>query len=320
MTAVIEPSQLHRCMGDRHILHRDFSLRSGWAGWEVATNDSSILFGPIIPKCASKMIRGLFGARNRPAGLRPIAMGSTPANATRNLSFHFAIVRPPFEHFVAGFAEVGAITIGFTKTAFRNALKSAPGLNWYRSPIQRLIEGAYCNASEHQRLGHFREYVLHFIRARHKDVHTVRQIDWLRDFSVLRGASRVNVSERLDAILRLDDLPAGWAEAERRTARAGATAAHDWLARARPSIDPRRASPRLIVDDATLYDHSQPLLCSHFEGVSPLAIRRLKSILEHHAWRYLRELEAPLLRELCEYLRDDFECLGYPTPRFCRAP
>ena len=187
MTAVIEPSQLHRCMADRHILHRDFSLRSGWAGWEVATNDSSIIFGPIIPKCASKMIRGLFGARNRPAGLRPIAMGSTPANATRNLSFHFAIVRPPFEHFVAGFAEVGAITIGFTKTAFRNALKSAPGLNWYRSPIQRLIEGAYCNASEHQRLGHFREYVLHFIRARHKDVHTVRQIDWLRDFSAFNG-------------------------------------------------------------------------------------------------------------------------------------
>ena len=77
-----------------------------------------------------------------------------------------------------------------------------------------------------------------------------------------------------------------------------------------------RRSP-FLVDDATLFNQSQALACGHFEGNTQYAGGRVKTILEHHGWRYLLRLEEPLLRELCDYLHDDFRCLSYPMPRAC---
>ena len=105
------------------LYHRPFSTspESEWAGLILQNDSTPVIAGPIVPKVGSRLLRAIFGDKDRPLSLTQLApflenqtreseLTSKKVNEDErsDSKFWFAVVRDPLTQFVDAYVESGA--------------------------------------------------------------------------------------------------------------------------------------------------------------------------------------------------------------------
>lgn len=247
-------------------------------------------------------------------------------------AFQFAIVRNPLEHFVAGVKQVGSnpepagalhVDIG-TWCGNDNATSEAARARFAEAAVRGFVDANPIGTPEDWRPGQVNE-------------HRLSQLFWLRSYVDAESGKYVPVAERLDALIRMEQLEADW-KAATRQAEEHSEAAGAWMRARRERVVHSRQRRDHIREDDDRAATWAPLCRSTTQGSGAKggggdlgwaakaraeksgkgksnAVRHVHGLLAHREmWR---RMETNATRALCTVLADDFACLRYALPLFC---
>ena len=334
-------TKIRQCMKENDILFRsDRGKVSDWAGRFIyePINEGKIILGPLLPKSASTSFRVMTGHSKRPKGLK-WREEPKPAGA-----FQIAAVRDPLSHFIATYQQAANMRMYTFHNRNRNEGKTPS------DPIE------YCNSTYEQKREWFHTYWNVFVsnNFRQKNEHIVHQLHYLQNYYDDKLNQNVSVIDRIDAIVKLENFDDDWSVvADELAASEPASSsspnnstsyyASQWMKKHRQvkkRVAPKAIEPpppssknqRKQEESNKKDDSSRSTTASFSSGWRPICGEGeedeespstttekkietdVKTLRKKYATKFIFD---HYLKEFCDYLKYDYQCLGYPFPKEC---